>query len=129
MTGRATRGFVAFNMSSKRLCFLKDYWRPVSIRIHSELDVYKRFKETNVNFVATVIGGGDVEDGTSGEDSGRSDDEGQSEDEERAHLEAAREGPKQHAPEATRLYLFPVGGRPATASHDGPDNDAFGRQQ
>ena len=63
MTGRATRDFVAFNMSSKRLCFLKDYWRPVSNRIHSELDVYRRLQEHEVCHVATAIGGGDVDDG------------------------------------------------------------------
>ena len=59
-TGRATKGFYAFNLKTARLCFLKDYWRPNTPRIHAELDVYKRLHANSVRNIATVIAGGDV---------------------------------------------------------------------
>ncbi|KAI0685723.1 hypothetical protein BC835DRAFT_495574 [Cytidiella melzeri] len=59
-TGRATKGYVAFNQQSKRLCFLKDYWRPISSKIPKELDVYKKLKAAGVRYVASVIGGEDL---------------------------------------------------------------------
>ena len=60
LTGRATRGFVAFRKGSSRLCFLKDYWRPISDNIHAELAVYERLSSYHVKHVATALGGGDV---------------------------------------------------------------------
>lgn len=60
LTGRATRGYIAFDIEKERLVFLKDYWRPDADGVHPELDVYARLKQNNVRFVATAIGGGDV---------------------------------------------------------------------
>ena len=59
-TGRATRGFVAFRKEHKRLCFLKDYWRPNSSDIRTELAVYERLSSHGVQNVAVALGGGDV---------------------------------------------------------------------
>ncbi|KAL6300807.1 hypothetical protein BKA93DRAFT_752437 [Sparassis latifolia] len=40
-TGRATRGYVAYDMETGRLAFLKDTWRPDSSKIHPEREVYE----------------------------------------------------------------------------------------
>ena len=61
-TGRGTKGYVAFNLKNARLCFLKDYWRPSSAQIRSELEIYKRLHDNNVRRIATALGGGDVLD-------------------------------------------------------------------
>ncbi|KAI0685725.1 hypothetical protein BC835DRAFT_1309836 [Cytidiella melzeri] len=60
-TGRATKGYVTFNKQKpKRLCFMKDYWRPNSNKIPKELDVYQKLNTEGVRYVATAIGGEDV---------------------------------------------------------------------
>jgi hypothetical protein len=66
-TGRGTKGYVAFELPDKglpeaRLCFLKDYWRPVKPGFHTELETYERLREHKVSHVATAIAGGDVID-------------------------------------------------------------------
>ena len=40
---------------------MKDYWRPDSLRIISELEIYKELRAANVRHVATVATGGDLE--------------------------------------------------------------------
>ena len=50
--------------SKSRLGFLKDYWRPLSNKVTSELEIYGELRDAGVRHVATVIGGGDVENGT-----------------------------------------------------------------
>lgn len=60
LTGRCTKGFVAFDLENNRLCFVKDYWRPLAQLVHPEWEVYIRLKEHNVRCVATAIAGGDV---------------------------------------------------------------------
>ncbi|THH30018.1 hypothetical protein EUX98_g4181 [Antrodiella citrinella] len=42
LTGRATKGYIAFDLATKEFCFLKDSWRLLSDDIHPELEVYKR---------------------------------------------------------------------------------------
>ncbi len=64
LVGRATRGYIAFDLDHKRLVFLKDYWRPGRKGAHSELDVYKDLIKHDVSYIATPIGGGDVVSGT-----------------------------------------------------------------
>lgn len=59
-TGRATKGYVAFNLRTKRLCFLKDTWRPNSPDIPIELEVYRVLMTEGVLHVAKAIAGGDV---------------------------------------------------------------------
>jgi hypothetical protein len=71
-TGRGTRGFVAFEVLSKddppkqgednRLNFLKDYWRPHTTRLKTELEVYAALETASVSHVPTLVGGGDVLD-------------------------------------------------------------------
>ncbi|KAI0690796.1 hypothetical protein BC835DRAFT_1417547 [Cytidiella melzeri] len=61
-TGRATKGYVTFNQDNNRLSFMKDYWRPNTIRTRAEIDVYQKLKEKKVRNVATALGGGDVGD-------------------------------------------------------------------
>lgn len=60
ITGRATKGYIAFIVEKARLGFLKDYWRPDSRRITSELQIYEELLAVGVRHVATVFGGGDV---------------------------------------------------------------------
>ena len=61
ITGRATKGYIAFIVERSRLGFLKDYWRPLSSRITSELDIYEELHAARVRHVATVFAGGDIE--------------------------------------------------------------------
>ena len=58
--GRATRGYVAYDLNSKQLVFLKDYWQPASPSYHEELDTYARLKKAKVEHIATPLGGGPV---------------------------------------------------------------------
>ena len=59
-TGRATKGYIAFDVDQKDFCFLKDSWRPMSDNVHPELDVYERLAANGVNLTATVRCGGDL---------------------------------------------------------------------
>ncbi|GBE81228.1 hypothetical protein SCP_0309550 [Sparassis crispa] len=62
LAGRATRGYVAYDMNTERLAFLKDTWRPDSVNVHPERQVYERLYQHGVrNHVATLICGGDVD--------------------------------------------------------------------
>ncbi|TCD60022.1 hypothetical protein EIP91_010864, partial [Steccherinum ochraceum] len=60
ITGRATRGYIAFDIAEKTFHFLKDSWRPDSDLIHTELKIYEDLKANSVRNVATVLCGGDV---------------------------------------------------------------------
>ncbi|KAJ3485962.1 hypothetical protein NLI96_g4581 [Meripilus lineatus] len=60
VAGRATRGYVAYDIVKKRLVFLKDYWQPLTDSYHPELDTYKLLHAKNVRYIATPVGGGDV---------------------------------------------------------------------
>lgn len=62
LTGRATRGFIAFRLQPAKLVFVKDYWRPDVACVPLELDAYARLAKHQVRYVATAIGGGDVGD-------------------------------------------------------------------
>ena len=53
---------MAYDITRKRLSFLKDYWYAVHETVHPETDVYRKLKEAKVQFVATLVAGGDVED-------------------------------------------------------------------
>ena len=41
---------------------MKDYWRPLGSRLHTELETYERLRSRGVLGVATAIAGGDVVD-------------------------------------------------------------------
>lgn len=60
LTGRATKGYVAFDITRERLVFLKDAWRANSDQIHPELDTYILLNGKKVCYVPTALGGGDV---------------------------------------------------------------------
>lgn len=59
-TGRATKGYVAFDLQRRCLVFLKDAWRANSPRIRSELSTYIALNSAEVQNVPTALGGGDV---------------------------------------------------------------------
>jgi hypothetical protein len=64
-TGRGTKGYVALEIPDRgtrkaHLCFMKDYWRPLSHGTHTELQTYERLRECKVSYVATAIAGGNV---------------------------------------------------------------------
>lgn len=59
-TGRATKGYVAFDLQRRCLVFLKDVWRANSPRIRSELKTYIALNTAGVQYVPTILGGGDV---------------------------------------------------------------------
>lgn len=66
LTGRATRGYVAYDIEDNTLVFLKDQWRSHAKSNHPELETYRRLEKHNVSFVATAIAGGDVIDPRTG---------------------------------------------------------------
>jgi len=57
-TGRATRGFVAMDVETKALVFLKDSWRPDMAGVKSEGHWYKRLK--GGEYIASFSHGSDV---------------------------------------------------------------------
>ncbi|KAH8100038.1 hypothetical protein BXZ70DRAFT_973311, partial [Cristinia sonorae] len=59
-TGRATKGYIAFDTDTKEFRFLKNAWRPQSKDIPVELDVYRDLERNNVQGTATVCCGGDL---------------------------------------------------------------------
>ena len=59
-SGRLTTGYIAFYVEGKSFCFLKDYWRPDSPKILSELSIYKILERHNIPGIATVLCGGDL---------------------------------------------------------------------
>ncbi|KAH9944925.1 hypothetical protein B0H21DRAFT_791886 [Amylocystis lapponica] len=61
VTGRATKGYVAYDTDTKKLVFLKDSWRADdSVRIPPERETYRRLHASQVRFLATLICAGDV---------------------------------------------------------------------
>ncbi|KAI0649722.1 hypothetical protein C8Q79DRAFT_343200 [Trametes meyenii] len=65
MTGRMTRGFVAWDTVEQKAVYVKDSWRPVSSQIPSELENYQRLLERVLQpqksvYFLTLRAGGDV---------------------------------------------------------------------
>ncbi|KAI0649725.1 hypothetical protein C8Q79DRAFT_940399 [Trametes meyenii] len=65
MTGRMTRGFVAWDTVEQKAVYVKDSWRPVSSQIPSELENYQRLLERVLQpqkseLFLTLRAGGDV---------------------------------------------------------------------
>ncbi|KAF9801215.1 hypothetical protein IEO21_10176 [Rhodonia placenta] len=56
--GRGTRGYIAYDMETRRFVYLKDAWRAASS--NSEIKTYQQLHENLVCFIATPICGGDV---------------------------------------------------------------------
>ncbi|CCM01096.1 uncharacterized protein FIBRA_03144 [Fibroporia radiculosa] len=59
-TGRATKGYVAFDMFLKKLVFVKDTWRVKSSRVPTERQVYEDLWKHQVKNIVTPLCGGDV---------------------------------------------------------------------
>lgn len=60
LTGRCTRGYIAFDLQNGCMVFLKDQWRSVN-RLRSELETYKLLHQKGVRCIATPIAGGDIQ--------------------------------------------------------------------
>ncbi|PIL24573.1 hypothetical protein GSI_12457 [Ganoderma sinense ZZ0214-1] len=61
LTGRCTRGYIAFDVEEKTFCFLKDSWRPLFPgRSRPEHLVYERLRSHKVSDIASLVCGGDV---------------------------------------------------------------------
>ena len=59
-TGRSTRGYLAYSLTSQRLMFLKDSWRVEVEDLSDEDSIYAKLKEGNVPFIPEVLCAGDV---------------------------------------------------------------------
>ena len=57
LTGRGTRGYVAYDFVDKRLVFLKDAWRLGDPDVPSEFAIYETLQKNKVSNIATVICG------------------------------------------------------------------------
>ncbi len=62
--GRATRGYIAWDLVQEKLVFLKDTWRVVSPGSLSESEAYERLEGHGVPHLPTVIAAADVMDPT-----------------------------------------------------------------
>ncbi|TFY83845.1 hypothetical protein EWM64_g159 [Hericium alpestre] len=60
LTGRATRGYVALDMKTKKLVWLKDSWRIDVDELEKEVDIYVLLHEKEVDHIAPLVCGGDV---------------------------------------------------------------------
>ncbi|GJE97879.1 hypothetical protein PsYK624_141010 [Phanerochaete sordida] len=58
-TGRCTRTYIAYDLDSGDLVYIKDSWRSKK-NLHAEADTYLRLKKHGVQHVATLLAGGDV---------------------------------------------------------------------
>ncbi|CAL1715137.1 unnamed protein product [Somion occarium] len=60
MFGRATKGYIAFDLVKHDFVWLKDAWRLDSPHYHPEWEVYTKLKNADVHNTATMRCGGDV---------------------------------------------------------------------
>ena len=63
--GRATKGYIAFDIATGRFVFLKDSWR--SENQTPEYQTHKRLQDASVHYIATLLHGGDLRSGLNGE--------------------------------------------------------------
>ncbi|TFY79824.1 hypothetical protein EWM64_g4186 [Hericium alpestre] len=59
-TGRTTRGWKAFDMSTEKLVWLKDSWRIDMAEMEQEVAIYRDLNKLGINNVPTMLWGGDV---------------------------------------------------------------------
>ncbi|KAH8099761.1 hypothetical protein BXZ70DRAFT_1008742 [Cristinia sonorae] len=59
-TGRCTRAYIALDLASDELVFLKDYWRPIDGMRLPEADIYSSLQESGVPHLPQVRVGSDV---------------------------------------------------------------------
>ena len=60
LIGRATFGYIAFDVERGELVYLKDFWRVDHPEIQQEGDVYRELHEAEVRNIAKLGGAGDV---------------------------------------------------------------------
>lgn len=56
--GEGVRAYIGYDLLENRLVFVKDYWR--DSQSCAETEAYQRLQESNAQYVATAIAGGDV---------------------------------------------------------------------
>ena len=56
----STKGYMAYDLTNDRICFLKDSWRPDTPNVHPEKEVYARLREAEVPYIPDLVAGGDV---------------------------------------------------------------------
>ncbi|KAI0738025.1 hypothetical protein C8Q80DRAFT_1276043 [Daedaleopsis nitida] len=61
VTGRATRGFVAWDVAGERFVSLKDAWRPTCEDVHKEGKTLRDMKEQNVRNIPTYVCDGELQ--------------------------------------------------------------------
>lgn len=57
---RSTRGMLAFDLTTKQLVFIKDYWRPDVDNIEKEGEIYRDLEEHKIPHIAPFGMGNDV---------------------------------------------------------------------
>ena len=55
MSGRGTRGYVAYDKDNNRFVFLKDAWRPPNEHVDSEGNVLRQLRAANVRNIPTIV--------------------------------------------------------------------------
>lgn len=58
--GRATRPMIAFDLTTEKLVFVKDYWRPHDIYSDKEGDIYRLLETHKVPHIASFWKGNDI---------------------------------------------------------------------
>ncbi|KAF8967491.1 hypothetical protein BDZ97DRAFT_1803556 [Flammula alnicola] len=61
LTGRATKGYPVWDLSTNQLAFLKDSWRAVGPDLEKESDILRTLNEHHVRNVPTILYGDDLE--------------------------------------------------------------------
>ncbi|KAI0739889.1 hypothetical protein C8Q80DRAFT_1274918 [Daedaleopsis nitida] len=61
LSGRGTRGYVAFDCETKRFVWLKDAWRAHYRMVEKEGDVLAQLNAAKVNYVPTLVCHGDID--------------------------------------------------------------------
>ena len=60
LVGRCTRGYVAYDLETNEVCFLKDCWRTDHPSVYREHEIYARLSAAEVPHTTTCQYGGDV---------------------------------------------------------------------
>jgi hypothetical protein len=58
--GRCTFGYIAYDVATSKLVYLKDFWRTDLPRIQNEGDVYRKLHDAEVSNIPTLGPAGDV---------------------------------------------------------------------
>ncbi|KAK7692048.1 hypothetical protein QCA50_005453 [Cerrena zonata] len=61
--GRATRGYLAYDLKGRKLVFLRDFWRTEDEYITPERIIYAEMEDGEVPFLPIVLAAGDVKTG------------------------------------------------------------------